>query len=159
MNDYIAFFDLETTGLDKYRDYILQIAGKKIEKDTGKVVDKFSFYVTPINPKYEISEGAIKVHGITKEIIAEKGITLEVIFNQKLKKFFENADIGTYNGNTFDIPFLINNLKMIPSIPPKEIDEIFIGKQSIDVYLNETMVDGKTLSKVYKKYTGKDLML
>lgn len=156
-NKYIAFFDLETTGLDKYRDFILQIAGKKIEKETGKVIDKFSFYVTPINPNYEISEGAIKVHGITKKIIEEKGITLESIFNQKLKKFFEGADIGTYNGNTFDIPFLINNLKMIPSIPVKEIDELFIGKQSIDVYLNETTIDGRNLGNVYKKYTGKEL--
>ena len=154
---YIAFFDLETTGLDRYKDYIIQIAGKKIEKSTKNVVDKFSFYVKPIHSNYEISPEAQEIHNISKELIEEKGLTLESIFQFKLKEFFKEADIGTYNGNTFDIPFLINNLKQIPSINPGEIDELFIGKKSVDVYLNETLVDGKTLGSVYQKYTGKPL--
>jgi len=49
----IICFDLETTGLDKYRDEIIEIALVKFDEKNFKIIDTFS---TLINPKREIPE-------------------------------------------------------------------------------------------------------
>ena len=43
----IVCFDLETTGLDKTKDFIIQIAAIKIDPETQKIVDKLNEYVKP----------------------------------------------------------------------------------------------------------------
>jgi DNA polymerase-3 subunit alpha (Gram-positive type) len=43
----IICFDLETTGLDKYNDKIIEVAMIKFDEKTFKVIDKFSSLVNP----------------------------------------------------------------------------------------------------------------
>jgi DNA polymerase III epsilon subunit-like protein len=49
----IICFDLETTGLDKYNDRIIEIAMVKFDKKTYKTIDTFHSLV---NPKIPIPE-------------------------------------------------------------------------------------------------------
>jgi len=49
----IICVDLETTGLDKYNDSIIEIAMIKFDKKSFKVIDTFS---SLINPNREIPE-------------------------------------------------------------------------------------------------------
>ena len=39
----ITVFDLETTGVDKTKDQIIQIAALKIDTDTNKIIDKLNY--------------------------------------------------------------------------------------------------------------------
>ena len=47
----IVCFDLETTGLDKYNDEIIEIAMTKFDEKTFEIIETFSTFV---NPKREI---------------------------------------------------------------------------------------------------------
>jgi len=49
----IVCIDLETTGLEKYNDSIIEIAMVKFDEKTFKVVEKFT---SLINPEREIPE-------------------------------------------------------------------------------------------------------
>lgn len=60
----IWYFDVETTGLDAYRNDIIQLAGI-IEID-GKIEDEFEIKIKPIDPN-RVDESALKVNGITRE--------------------------------------------------------------------------------------------
>ncbi len=50
----IVCFDLETTGLDKYNDKIIEIAMIKFDEHTFKVIDTYSSFVDPEMPIPEI---------------------------------------------------------------------------------------------------------
>jgi DNA polymerase III epsilon subunit-like protein len=43
----IICFDLETTGLDKYNDRIIEVAMIKFDEKTYKVIDTFNSLVNP----------------------------------------------------------------------------------------------------------------
>ena len=60
----LVIFDFETTGLDSYRDQIIEIGGLKIEN--GKSVAEFS---TLIDPKIPLPETAAAITGITQEML------------------------------------------------------------------------------------------
>jgi DNA polymerase III alpha subunit (gram-positive type) len=44
----IVCFDLETTGLDKYNDKIIEIAMIKFDENTFDVVDTYSSFIDPM---------------------------------------------------------------------------------------------------------------
>jgi len=64
----VFFFDVETTGLDAWRNDIVQIAGC-IEID-GEVKETFNWHCQPYNPG-SIEQSALDVTGLTKEEIME----------------------------------------------------------------------------------------
>ncbi len=92
-------FDLETTGLYKEKDYIIEIAAVKIEK--GVITETFS---TLINPQIEIPQTATDVNNITDSMVADKPLFREVIGD--FIKFIGDYILVAHNGNNFDIPFI-----------------------------------------------------
>lgn len=106
----IAWIDVETTGLDKVKNGILQIACK-IELG-GRVIDKFVSYVKPLLTD-EIAEEALKVNGITREQMVDFPLAEEVlpVFIAFLKQHVNQYDttdkliMGGYNTG-FDAGFL-----------------------------------------------------
>ena len=170
----ILFFDIETSGLNIKEDKILQISGflydysgqnKELKEQT-----KFDVYIDPrkdfsnnnTNFNLNISEDASNLHGITIEYLdnnSDKTISLKDFFENTFKKLLldENTNaLGTYNGTTFDIPFLIENLKSI-GYDGNEIEKLFLGLYNIDSYLIETKLTSRKLEDVYEKYTQKSL--
>lgn len=166
----ILFFDIETSGLNIKEDKILQISGFLYDysgqnKDL-KEQTKFDVYIDPRkdfpNLSLNISRDASDLHGITIEYLdknSDRTISLrqfyETIFIRLLNDKNTNA-LGTYNGTTFDIPFLIENLKSI-GYEGNEIEKLFLGLYNIDSYLIETKLTSRKLEDVYEKYTGNSL--
>ena len=138
--------------------------------NTQKIIEdtKFDIYIDPrkdfsnTNFILNISRDASDLHGITIEYLdknLDKTISLKQFFETIFEKLLidENTNaIGTYNGTTFDIPFLIENLKSI-GYNGNEIEKLFIGLYNIDSYIIETKLTSRKLEDVYEKYTGTSL--
>ena len=98
----IVVVDLETSGLDKNRDYIIEVGAVKIEE--GKICDKFATLVyTPqmkcLPPEVE------SLTGITYEQLKGAPLVEEVL--QKLYKFAKDCTLVAHN-LPFDFAFLRN---------------------------------------------------
>ena len=99
----IVCIDLETTGLEKYNDSIIEIAMVKFDEKTFKVVDKFT---SLINPEREIPE---LISNITNIYDADV-IWAPIIDDLKVDiiNFIGSSPILWHN-ISFDIDFLLNN--------------------------------------------------
>ena len=149
MNKFILCWDVETTGLNPKEDFIIQLAAIRFNKETGEFKDGKSWYVKPAHA-YTISPKAEAVHGLSKEFIDANGR----YFKEVAAEFFammEDADLLTYNGNSFDIKFLYEECKRW------EIEFPVVDKKCYDAFSMECRINPRNLGAVYKKYTGEDL--
>lgn len=113
-NSYIVF-DIETTGLNKCYDEIIEIAAFKVKDN--QVIDTFSKL---IKPKWPITPFTTQLTGITNQMVKNADDNKTVI-----KEFFDfikgyNVFVG-HNIGAFDIPFINwnfykNNLPIINNV-------------------------------------------
>lgn len=149
LSKHIVSIDIETSGLDKNKDRIIQIGGVKYT-NTWKKVSEFNKYILPKEP-WEMTPEAQEVHGLTKEFINIYGVPLESIYDEWIE-FLGDCDIITYNGNSFDIPFLYAEFQR------SDLDPKIIEHRLIDVYKIEREVNANTLPATFKRYTGKEAL-
>ena len=96
--------DTETTGLEVERGHrILEIGAVEIidRKATGNHFHEY------INPQRAIDSGALEVHGLTEEFLADKPVFQEI--SEKFLNFVGGAELVIHNA-PFDISFLNNEL-------------------------------------------------
>lgn len=146
---YIVCWDIETTGLNPKEDFIIQLAYAKFSKENYEVIDSNKWYIKPTH-KYTISPSAEAVHGLSKEFIEKNG-TYFVNISKEFFNVIKDADLLTYNGNSFDIKFLYEECKRWG------LDLDIDSKNFYDSFSMECRFQPRNLSSVYKKYTGKDL--
>ena len=96
----IVFFDLETTGIDKENDRIVEIAMVRIDNDHG-----ITTFNTRIDPLVSIPSSASDIHGITDEMV-ENCPTFKGVIEGIMAMLDGNCAIGGFNSNNFDVPFL-----------------------------------------------------
>ena len=100
-NKYVVV-DLETSGLDKNRDYIIEVGAVKIIN--GKICDKFSTLV--YTPQMQCLSAAVEsLTGIKFEQLKCAPLVEEVL--QKLYKFAKDCTLVAHN-LPFDFAFLRN---------------------------------------------------
>lgn len=145
----LVCFDLETTGLDKIKDSIIQFAGIVIDTDTDNIIDQFNTYIKPVG-NYSISLGAYFKHRITPKQL-ENAPKFEEVAPRIIELFNKAENILTYNGNAFDIPFLKESLNKIG------LDIDFTKKNCYDAFLEEQRRNGLRLSDTYHRYTGQTM--
>jgi DNA polymerase-3 subunit epsilon len=146
MHKYIVALDCETTGLNPKEDFIIQLACAKFDKVSGDIIKTNKWYIKPAH-SYTISPKAQEVHGLSKEFIDANG----VYFKEIVPEFFEmmkDADLLTYNGNSFDIKFLNEECKRWG------IELPIYGKKFYDAFSMECRFNPRNLSAVFKKYMG-----
>ncbi|MDQ3141390.1 MAG: 3'-5' exonuclease [Bacteroidota bacterium] len=141
----IVFFDVETTGLHVIRDRIIQIAMIKYLKDGGESKELMLL----INPGIPISEEALRVHGITPAILANKP-TFQMVAKQ-IFDFIGEADLAGYNSNRFDIPILMEELARYGLF--LDIDK----RRLVDVQRIFYKMEPRTLKAAYQFYCEKDI--
>ncbi|MFP7699459.1 PolC-type DNA polymerase III [Candidatus Phytoplasma pyri] len=98
-----VIFDLETTGLSKINDKIIEIAAIKIQNH--QIIDKFE---TLINPNQELNPFIENLTNISNHDLKDKPLITEIL--PKFLKFCENSILVAHN-ISFDIGFLINQTK------------------------------------------------
>jgi len=144
----LVVFDLETTGVDRIKDQIIQFAAIKVNPENHELIDTINLYIQPVG-RYEISYQAYFKHGITAKMLEDKPHFAQVA--NKIVDFIKDCDILTYNGNNFDIPFLINELSRVG------IEFSFMNIKCYDVYIEERKRNGMHLEDVYARYKGKNM--
>ncbi len=100
----IAFLDVETTGLDRDRDRIVELALLVLHPD-GREVDR----VRRFNPEIPIPEEASAIHGIHDADVAD-----EAPFRRRargLAELLEGCDLAGFNIRGFDLPLLLKEFQ------------------------------------------------
>lgn len=140
----IVFIDLETTGTNLATDKIVEIAMIRIAPDGTKQIKR-----KLINPGMPIPEAAAAVHGITDEMVKDAPLFKQVA--NEIKQFLENADIGGYNSNRFDLPLLMEEFLRAG------LDFDLSERKLVDVQRIFHMMEQRTLGAAYKFYCNKSL--
>lgn len=92
--------DTETTGLETTQDHrIIEIGCVELfnRRLTGRHYHQY------INPQREIDEGALEVHGISNEFLADKPVFADVA--KEFLEFIEGAELIIHNA-PFDVGFI-----------------------------------------------------
>ncbi|MGF7218635.1 DNA polymerase-3 subunit epsilon [Spirosoma lacussanchae] len=98
----LVFLDLETTGLDRDNDRIVQIALAKLYPSSeGGDVDQYSKLVNPTIP---IPVASSQIHGILDEHVRDAPAFADIA--GEVFEFMAGCDLAGFNSNWFDIPLL-----------------------------------------------------
>jgi len=180
MNEYKRqiVLDTETTGLEHRQGHrIIEIGCVELvnRKLTG---NNYHIY---LNPQREVDQGAIEVHGITNEFLADKPL-FEDIYSAMLD-YLKGAELVIHNA-AFDVGFLDAELDKLKATTPKIDDicgvhdtltqarKIFPGQrntldalcQRYDINnshreLHGALLDAEILADVYLAMTGGQTLL
>ncbi len=140
----IAFFDLETTGINVASDRIIEISIVKVSPEGDE-----EWYTKRINPEMPISPSASEVHGISDEDVKDEPTFADIA--RDLAKFLEGCDLAGYNAIKFDIPVLAEEFLRA------EVDFDLRKRKYIDVQVIFHKMEQRTLSAAYKFYCDKSL--
>ena len=118
--EFVAF-DIETTGLDKKNDAIIEIGAVKFKN--GEILDKFDTFV---DPERFISYDITQLTGITNEMVAGQP-SIDTALMQ-FKEFIGDAVLVAHNAS-FDMSFIRNNAARLGiKIHNRSIDTLMLSK-------------------------------
>ena len=141
----LAFFDLETTGVNVGADRIVEIAILKVMPEGTEEI-----MVKRINPQMPIPLEASLIHGIYEaDIVGEPTFTEAA---REIADFIGEADLAGYNSNKFDIPMLLEEF-LRAGVDFEMSDRKFVDVQNIFHQMEQ-----RTLKAAYKFYCHKDLI-
>lgn len=141
----LAFFDLETTGVNVASDRIVEISILKIMPDGSKQVK-----TKRINPTIPIPIESSLIHGIYDADVISAPTFKEIA--KSLYQFLENCDLAGYNSNKFDIPMLVEEFLRA------DVDFDIKGRRLVDVQNIFHQMEQRTLKAAYKFYCERDLI-
>ncbi len=144
LNRPLAFFDLETTGINISQDRIVEIAIVKVHPDGNR-----ESYSKKVNPTIPIPLEVSEIHGIYDLDIIDAPTFADLA--QEVKEFIADCDLAGYNSNRFDIPVLVEEFLRV-GIDPEMENRKFIDVQNIFHKMEQ-----RTLVAAYKFYCQKDL--
>lgn len=141
----LAFFDLETTGLDITNDRIVEIAIVKMNPDGSQ-----EQYERRINPEMRISEESSAIHGISNEMVKDAPTFSQIA--HEVASFIGNADLAGYNSNKFDIPVLAEEFLRVGH-------SFDVGaRKFVDVQNIFHKMEQRTLAAAFQFYCKKELI-
>lgn len=140
----LAFFDLETTGVNVSSDRIVEISIVKVAPDGSEAVNTLK-----INPEIPIPAESSLFHGIYDQDIRDAPTFRDVA--QQLADFIGDADLAGYNSNKFDIPMLMEEFLR------SGVDFSLEGRFFVDVQNIFHQMEQRTLKAAYRFYCDKTL--
>ncbi|HLR50221.1 MAG TPA: 3'-5' exonuclease, partial [Candidatus Sphingobacterium stercoripullorum] len=140
----IAFFDIESTGVNVSSDRIVEIAIIKVNPDQSEEV-----LIKRINPEIPIPLESSLIHGIYDEDIKDEPSFKEVA--TEVAMFLGDSDLAGYNSNKFDVPLLMEEFLRAG------VEFDIEGRSLVDVQNIFHLMEQRTLKAAYKFYCEKDL--
>ncbi len=140
----LAFFDLETTGVNIGADRIIEISIAKLLPDGSRQVK-----TKRINPEMPIPASSSAIHHIFDEDVKDAPSFKSLA--HELNQFLENCDLAGYNSNRFDVPMLVDEfLRAGLQFEMK-------GRRLIDVQNIFHKKEERTLAAAYRFYCKKEI--
>jgi DNA polymerase-3 subunit epsilon len=102
----LAFFDLETTGVDTVNDRIVEISMLRAMPD-GSSNQK----TMRINPEMPIPAESSAIHGIYDEDVKDSPTFRKAA--SEISAFLEGCDLAGYNSVKFDLPLLVEEFMRV----------------------------------------------
>lgn len=140
----LAFFDLETTGINVGSDRIVEISIVRVNLDNSTDI-----LTKRVNPTIPIPEFTSKIHGIYDKDIADAPTFKQLA--PQLAQFLTNCDLAGFNSNKFDVPVLVEEFLRA------EIDFDLKNRRLIDVQNIFHLMEPRNLSAAYRFYCDKTL--
>lgn len=140
----IAFFDLETTGINVAKDRIVEISILKINPNQSEET-----LTMKINPTVPIPKETSEIHGIYEADIKDSPTFAQAA--KQILKFIEGCDLAGFNSNKFDIPLLAEEFLRV------DVDFNAKNRKFIDVQVIFHKKEQRTLSAAYKFYCKAEL--
>ena len=141
----LAFFDLETTGVQIGKDKIVEICILKVQADGTEECKTWR-----VNPGMPIPKQSSDIHGITDEMV--KGCPPFSQLANEVHNFIKDADLSGYNSNRFDLPLLAEEFLRA------DVNFEMKNRRSIDVQSVFFKMEPRTLTAAYKFYCDKELI-
>jgi len=147
----LAFFDLETTGVDVGRDRIVEIAILKVMPN-GQVhkMPAEGQERLVVNPEMPIPLESSLIHGIYAEDVRSAPLFRDIA--PKVYQFLFDCDLAGFNSNKFDLPLLAEEFLRAG------IDFDIEGRNLVDVQVLFHLLEPRNLSAAYKMYCQKELV-
>lgn len=140
----LAFFDLETTGIDPVNDRIVEISILKAQPD-GSTVSK----TLKINPERPIPYETTLIHGISDADVKNAPTFKKA--GPEIASFLEGCDLAGYNSMKFDLPMLVEEFMRVGS----EFD--FSKRKMVDAQRIFHYMEPRNLSAAFRFYCGKEM--
>ncbi|MBD1429331.1 exonuclease domain-containing protein [Sphingobacterium litopenaei] len=140
----LAFFDLETTGVNIATDKIVEVSILKVNVDNSEEV-----YTRRINPQIPIPVESSMFHGIYDEDIKDAPTFKDLA--KEIAEFIGDSDLAGYNSNKFDVPMLMEEFLAAG------VEFSLEGRSFVDVQNIFHQMEQRTLKAAYKFYCGKSL--
>lgn len=140
----LAFFDLETTGVNVSTDRIVEISILKVLPDGSELVKTLR-----INPQMPIPKESSVFHGIYDDDVRDAPGFAEVA--KEIAEFIGDSDLAGYNSNKFDIPVLMEEFIRAG------VDFSLEGRYFVDVQNIFHQMEQRTLKAAYRFYCDKNL--
>lgn len=140
----LAFFDLETTGVNISADRIVEISILKIHPNNQSVSKTMR-----VNPGIPIPIQASQVHGIYDDDVKDSPKFSEVA--KEIIILLDDCDLAGYNSNKFDIPILVEEFLRAG------INFSIENRRMIDVQKIFHKMERRNLEAAYKFYCEKEL--
>ena len=137
--------DTETTGLETSQDHrIIEIGCVELvnRKLTGKHYHQY------INPQRNVDEGALQVHGISDEFLADKPLFENII--DDFLAFIGDAELVIHNA-PFDVGFIDHELSKLPK-QPKSITDLCHVVDTLALARNKHPGQRNNLDALCKRY-------
>ncbi|WP_339791653.1 3'-5' exonuclease [uncultured Imperialibacter sp.] len=141
----LAFFDLETTGINISNDRIVEISIVKL-LPSGERVTK----TQRINPQMPIPLESSLIHGIYDDDVKDAPTFKEVA--KSYAAFLEGCDLAGFNILQFDVPLLVEEFLRV------DVDFDPSKKKLVDAQKIFHLMEKRTLAAAYKFYCGKELL-
>ena len=140
----LAFFDLETTGINISKDRIVEISILKIFPD-GKEELKTEL----VNPGIPIPLETSLIHGIYDDDVKDAPLFKDL--GKNIAKFLEGSDLGGFNILKFDVPVLVEEFLRA------DINFDISKRRLIDAQRIFHLMEKRNLSAAYKFYCDETL--
>lgn len=141
----LAFFDLETTGINIAKDRIIDICIMKAMPG-GEVITK----TQRVNPGMPIPLESSLIHGIYDDDVQEAPLFKTVA--RTLAQFLDGCDLAGFNCNRFDVPLLVEEFLRA------NVDFDVKNRRLVDAQRIFHLMEPRNLSAAYRFYCDKELI-